>query len=562
MQSPPARARQSTIAKWSDPNGDEDQASHMINGLGLSKLPEPSESVQKSHRSETLDISTPLKSPVSQRTVLSVVGEHPENISDAPVTGTIRFSQPRGSKLTREDEGLSPSPMLMPMAMATMETSSAVAPGAEVTACSLASRAKLSQPPALVLAVQAAAPAALPPQDTLESEVQVMHQDLSQPESMLPAMQQRPWFGRIRSLSKAKSQWPEPEASIGRSLQALGSNKCWEVKGPAREISNEILPKIRNILASCSEELNAQESVPLPILLGVYMVGKDECNAAPIVLFSCQSRTARRKAMKIVKKSNLLQSFEGVLLAEHPEAPVSLASDDERNYFSSVVPEQMTTVYIAPPQSTDSLCGKPIFTQCETGGPLIFTRVATMGGILQQGDTYHGLTVAHSFLRTEAAQLPTKDSIENSFDDSVEISFDDSDDSEASSDSNHPPLASPHLESYIAPDVMRLGCTRSLSFNNELDYALVDIELQSFKAPNKISFNINGEVQHKYPQDISYLPTKDCQILAATGSKGVINGKMSGVLYFIKMPFGKIFQEVRLIRLESAIGRFRPGSPG
>jgi len=550
MQSPPTPAPRSTIAKWSVPNDNEDQAGHMINGLGPSKLPQRSESVRKSHRSEILGISAPLKSPASQRTVLSVAGKHPENTSDVPVAEIIRSSQPRGSKLTREDDGLSPSST----PMATTETIIAVAPGVEVAPCTLPSQARLSQPPGPSLAVQAATPIALPPQDALESEVQGMRQDLSQPESKLPTMQQRPLLGKIWSFPKTKPQWPEPEASIGRSLQALGAKKCWEVKGPAREISDQILPKIRNILASCSEELNAQESVPLPILLGVYMVGKDEHNAAPIVLFSCQSRTARRKAMKIVKKSNILQSFEGVLLAEHPESPISLASDDERSFASSVVPEQMTTVYVAPPQSMDSLCGKPIFIQCETGGPLIFTRVATMGGILQQGDTYHGLTVAHSFLRTGVAQLSSENS--------VEISFDDSDDSEGPSDSNHLPLVSPHPESYIAPDVMRLGCTRSLSFNNELGYALVDIELQSFKAPNKISFNMNGKVQHKYPQDISYLPTKDCQILAATGSKGVIRGEMSGVLYFIKMPFGKIFQEVRLIRLESTIGRFRPRSPG
>ena len=506
---------------------------------------------------KSVNESASSKPSAPQRTGLSAAEKLLDNAPNAPLTDPIRSSQPVGSKLTKEDGILAPSPMLMPMpmpmAMATTQTSTAIALGLEGTTFSLASQTQPSQPPTPTLAVQAVS-VTLSLQDALENEAQNMQQDLSQPESKLPTKQQHPWLNQIWSFSKLKPQWPEPEASIGRSFQPLGFNKCWEVKGPARELSDRILPEIRTILARCGEDLNARESVPLLVLLCMYMTGKDERTAAPTVLFSCQSRTLRRKAMKIVKKSNLFQTLEleGVLLAESAKPPMSLASDDERSYLSSMETEQTTNIYIVPPQSMDNLCGISIFIQHETQ-PLTFTRVATMGGILQQGDNYHGLTVAHSFLRAEGAQLSSEDSFE--------FSYDDSDDSEGSPNSYHPPLASPHLELCEAKDVVGLGHAKTSSFNNELDYALIDIELQSFKAPNEISFDINGEVQHRYPQDISELPTKDCQILARTGSKGIIRGEMSGVLYFAKMPFGKIFQEVRLIRLESAIGRFRLGSP-
>jgi hypothetical protein len=83
---------------------------------------------------------------------------------------------------------------------------------------------------------------------------------------------------------------------------------------------------------------------------------------------------------------------------------------------------------------------------------------------------------------------------------------------------------------------------------------LIDIEFWFLKEPNKLSYEYNGEIRHVYPREIERAVTEDHQILAATGSKGVVKGEISGSPYFIKLPFSNLFQEIRLVRLENTIG--------
>jgi hypothetical protein len=584
MQKPPVPQRRPIDFKWSRAIDKQEKADHLTNGLGPSKQPvasEASEAVGEEEQDDHLGNKFPLRAPqisklfqrrqkgksstssassklsVPLRSGLSIAQKLPGDIPDATITNPDCYSNPVGLESSREDE-TSPS-TLMPIIIT--QANAAVEPEVEGRAISLPSESQLSQPPALNLAVQGTS-ISLSMQNVLGNEVHAKRQDLHQVDAELRiAEQQRPRFSKRWSFPKPRSQTPDSEASIGKAfnLKSLGAMKCWDIKGPARDMWDRIEPEIRKILARCDEDLVAQESIPLPMLVGMYMIGKDEQNAAPTILFSCQSRALRRKAMKFVKRSNLFQTLQGVLLAESSEAPLSMGSNEEQRYPSSVENQKMKDVYVVTPRSMGSLCGIPIFTPNEKEQPLTFTRVATMGGVLQQGDSYYGLTVAHSFLGTKGAQILSEESAEFYFDDSDDSEY--SDHLEVLTDSGRLPPARPDLMSYSATNLTKLGFTSTLSFNNDLDYALVDIELESFKAPNQISMNISGEVRHKHPQEISQIPTKDCKILAVTGSKGVIKGEMSGVPYYMRMPFGKKFQEVRLVRLESTIGKIQPGSP-
>jgi len=548
-------SKRPVASKSSEATDEKEQDDHLGNRFPLRALP-ISKLFQRPQKSKSSTGSASSKLSVTQRSVRSIAQKRPSDIPYASITNSVHYSNPLGLEPLREDEIFS-----TPMPIITAQANAAVEPVVEGRAIFLPSESQPSQPPALNLAIQGTS-MSVPMQNESENEVHANRQNLHQVDAELRiAEQQRPWFSKRWSFPKPKSQMPDPEASIGKAfnLKSLGAMKCWDIKGPARDMWGRIEPEIRKILAHCAEDLVAQESIPLPMLVGMYIIGKDEQNAAPTILFSCQSRVLRRKAMKFVKRSNLFQTLQGVALAESSEAPLSMGSDEEQRYYNSVENLQMTDVYITPPRSMGSLCGIPIFTPNEKGQPLTFTRVATMGGVLQQGDSYYGLTVAHSFLGTKEAQISSEES--------VEFYFDDSDDSEysnhldVSTDSGRLPPARPDLMPYSATNLTKLGFTSTLSFNNDLDYALVDIELKSFKAPNQISLKVNGQVGYKHPKEISQVPTKDCKILAVTGSKGVIKGEMSGVPYIMKMPFGKKFQEVRLVRLESTIGRFQPRNP-
>jgi hypothetical protein len=130
------------------------------------------------------------------------------------------------------------------------------------------------------------------------------------------------------------------------------------------------------------------------LFFGMYMVGRDEKSAAPTIVLSSNSRTARRKAKKYIKKSALLEEFEGVLLAESSRPLVSIqeprpiAGKDEECCMIAAENQQRKNVYMISPHSMDWACGIPISIQYEQEKPPTQIREATIGGILQQGNTY------------------------------------------------------------------------------------------------------------------------------------------------------------------------------
>lgn len=162
--------------------------------------------------------------------------------------------------------------------------------------------------------------------------------------------------------------------------------------------------------------------------------------------------------------------------------------------------------------------------------------------------------MAHPFLEMQGAKPSSVDSFEFSFDDSA-------DSDEGSFDSNHPPFTRPNPRESPNENISKVGFVDALSplkVGKDLDWALIEIELPFFKASNRVKYESDKKFPFKYPQNIAHMVTEDCQILAATGSRGTVAGEMSAVPYFIKMPSGKSFQEVRLIRLEDSIGTLLP----
>jgi len=120
------------------------------------------------------------------------------------------------------------------------------------------------------------------------------------------------------------SKWPEPHLSIGAQCNPLGRNQCWEVIGPAREISGHIFEATRNLLNSRSDYLNEGEREQCMVVFGLYMVGKNKDKACPTLLFSCESKRPRRRAIELAKGEELLKAFPSIKLAESLRPPQSL----------------------------------------------------------------------------------------------------------------------------------------------------------------------------------------------------------------------------------------------
>jgi len=113
--------------------------------------------------------------------------------------------------------------------------------------------------------------------------------------------------------------WPCPKDSIGEGHGAIPGTKFvyWKAAGPALEAYKDLLPDIKELLK--------ERQGPLPnsdlVWFGIYMVGPSAELALPHIMFASEIRTQRRKAMNIVKRSELLKKHPGMQVGEWAGAP-------------------------------------------------------------------------------------------------------------------------------------------------------------------------------------------------------------------------------------------------
>jgi len=204
--------------------------------------------------------------------------------------------------------------------------------------------------------------------------------------------------------TSAKAEWPDPELSLGRSCRDLGRNKCWEVAGPAQAVLDCIFPKVKSLLESRNEYLNEKEPIPVAIIFGLYMIGRSAKKSNPTLLFTCEKKAPRRKALSIIMESGLLSPFPGVLLAESARSPlstqpaVSLALDQQVLHDSANLFDICLAFSDCPLNGSRGMLIniRDRQEERETG------RSATIGGLVyteneERKRTYYGITVAHVF---------------------------------------------------------------------------------------------------------------------------------------------------------------------
>lgn len=115
-------------------------------------------------------------------------------------------------------------------------------------------------------------------------------------------------FGGLRSFSRRKLQpWPNPQQSLGDIIQTKNKKikgKVWVAVGPAQELfETQIRPQIEKLLHKTEPPQYA------PLLLTLYMIGKSEMKAYPIIMICCVDRKVRKDAEAIIQESDILQQF-------------------------------------------------------------------------------------------------------------------------------------------------------------------------------------------------------------------------------------------------------------
>ena len=127
---------------------------------------------------------------------------------------------------------------------------------------------------------------------------------------------------KIPTVFMPKDPWPNPEASIRRWLCSMGMNKCWQAIGPAGQLSRgDLFKNIKALLECRHEYLNEGEVIPCALIFEIYMIGKSQKYARPHVMFSCQRKPPRQRAVKLVRESDILRDWPAIRLGDCSISP-------------------------------------------------------------------------------------------------------------------------------------------------------------------------------------------------------------------------------------------------
>lgn len=223
--------------------------------------------------------------------------------------------------------------------------------------------------------------------------------------------------------------WQQPDLSIGlphAALDSLGRYKCWSLReeSPAHTVWKSVSQGIISLLEDQFEHLEAGDS---ELMIEMFMIGRKAAKSTPTILFSCESKICRQRAMELVQKKGILNNHPSILMAESSRLPRLLALGDElaisalpltypshasepnfdlHNEHDNVTQRHSLTSVLTPPPGVYIKCplqsfGTPIMIYSEGSK---FPRKATLGGLLSINGSISGLTTAHAFWDTQQSE--------------------------------------------------------------------------------------------------------------------------------------------------------------
>lgn len=194
-------------------------------------------------------------------------------------------------------------------------------------------------------------------------------------------------FGRAqkRVSRESGSCWEGPQLSIGRHLGKYGKEAIWEARGPARDAFNSLAPRIKEYLE------NSLEPIVRRVTWSIYMVGRTESTASPVVMFCCEILELRRNIRNVIKDSGILGEYPGIKTGHMRTPPdfthlVPLTGDGRTGQ------EDQDQLSMLSPR-IDSVCGSRLFKSSESRGP---HAIATVGGVIRLGTKFYYTTAAHT----------------------------------------------------------------------------------------------------------------------------------------------------------------------
>jgi hypothetical protein len=408
------------------------------------------------------------------------------------------------------------------------------------------------------------------------------------------------WLRTLTTFSSPKYVWPHPEHSIGTWYRKMGKLDCWEARGPARDTFAKLAKEIKDYLNKRSDP------VTHTVTWSIYMIGKTRETATPTILFCCKETSSRKAIRKIISESGILSKYPGIITGDCTQPPdfdqlIQLAGQKSLTCnLPDTATHQGCAILCAP---SENILGAQIYIK-NSDDDTSSLRRATAGGIFQLGNRYFVSTVAHAFM--ESDEPPTQsgqtdndfefdiDGMSNCGDDDAaltgavgaELEQLQCSDSDIMSTSVNLSFYGSVIEKYwplcaarkrvaipnITDPEQPGGSNATLSVlgnlvvssvnrsNTGLDYALVEIKEPHVQPYNKITLTRAPDTTYLYPERIAGPRLVDANIVAMTGSGGLLNGVLLGTPSFLRLPCSQSFQEVWTVRLAGHLSKGDCGS--
>lgn len=116
--------------------------------------------------------------------------------------------------------------------------------------------------------------------------------------------------------SSKKKRWSNPQDSTGVHLATLGRNKsCWEAKGLARSVFENLQSKLREYIDQTCEPLSAD------VVWSLYMIGRTKETASPAITFISREPGPRQRLKTLIKESSILEEYPGFITMDIDRPP-------------------------------------------------------------------------------------------------------------------------------------------------------------------------------------------------------------------------------------------------
>ncbi|KAL7937292.1 hypothetical protein V8C35DRAFT_276803 [Trichoderma chlorosporum] len=366
-----------------------------------------------------------------------------------------------------------------------------------------------------------------------------------------------------------------PNDSVGEQLiemrQSLIRNSLfyWKSKGAAQALfANEIKGKVTRYI---TEQSDSAQDTAHPLLITLYMVGKEAKQAVPCVTIVSDDKKARTDAYNCLLQSKIIKDYPGFALGHSP-----LDSQSSRMNTTS------ETICISPAHREDEPeCYRlALRSRLDNEWP---ERMATAGGAISYNGRHMLLTAGH-FLKDPPSAVPTnnpKMSQSDDFQIAWPINFDDdsdyTDDNECDDDGDShlglvETMSQGNMEESVLSDMLKrdtfspmsvcelilpvgrdvsicvesIGEARPLLQDDTFDYALLDV------LSSDTNFKSDNAIQLEDPSQIEPGP-RDATVVVVTPTGGSIRGDLSKQTLTMRCPWSRQFVDVYQAKFSSPI---------